>query len=88
MVFSGAVNPKDFQNLGQKKKEKEMNFDARFDGITVHMVHEELHVIYTQVSGTCIHLLYTLLHVYFLRTQEVKYDSKCVLVVFLVQVSQ
>ena len=50
-IFSAcAVNPNDFENVGLKK-EKEMNFDAQFEGITLRVAHGQLQVIHTKVSG-------------------------------------
>ena len=46
-----AVNPKDFENIVEKKKVKEMNFNAQFEGITLQLAHKTLQVIYTKVSG-------------------------------------
>ena len=45
-----AVNPNDFENVGQKKT-KELHFDARFEGITLHVAHQGSEVAYAHVSG-------------------------------------
>ena len=44
------VNPNDFENVGAKKP-KDMQFEARFDGITLHMAHRQSNIVFTQVSG-------------------------------------
>jgi hypothetical protein len=48
---SPAINPNDFENIAEKKKGKEMNFNAQFEGITLQLAHKTLQVIYTNVSG-------------------------------------
>ena len=56
VLVAFAVNPKDFEDIGEKKKKaKEMNFNAQFEGITLQLAHKKSQVIYTKVSGIYMH---------------------------------
>ena len=45
-----AVNPNDYEDAGQKQP-KELCFDAHFEGIEVHVAHEQVDIAYAQISG-------------------------------------
>lgn len=47
--FFISVNPKDFEDL--KKKPKDFYFDVSFDGIALHLAHQQQNMACTHVSG-------------------------------------